>query len=174
MNKKICFIAPSGYGKSTAIKILEKHYKIKNIKLASPLYELQNYFYNYIGTKMKGEQDGELLQFLGGKIRKENPSFILENFIKKLNELKDFDGIITNDDCRPPDFQCLKDLGFIFIKINGFKRERQDHTEANTKLSLEWQNEIPCDYELDNLGTIEEYQENLKILIKNILSEDKL
>ena len=30
---KICFLAPSGYGKSTAIKILEKRYEIKNIKI---------------------------------------------------------------------------------------------------------------------------------------------
>lgn len=174
MNKKICFIAPSGYGKSRAIKILEKHFKIKNIKLASPLYELQDYFYTFLGTQMKEEQDGELLQFLGSKIRKENPTFILDNFTKKLDNFYDYDGIITNDDCRPPDFQYLKDLGFVFIKINGYKRERQDHTEANTKLSLEWQNELPCDYELDNLGTIEEYQNNLLNLINKILSEEKL
>lgn len=70
--KKICFIAPSGYGKSTAVKLLSEMCDVKNIKIAEPLYELQNYFYDFINTKMKGEQDGELLQFLGAKIRKHN------------------------------------------------------------------------------------------------------
>ena len=37
---KICFIAPSGYGKSTAISILKKFYQLENIKIAEPLYYL--------------------------------------------------------------------------------------------------------------------------------------
>ena len=79
---KICFLAPSGYGKTTAVKILSKHYKVKSIKIAEPLYELQKEFYNFIGKSITGEQDGELLQFLGKKIRKENPSFLLEKFMR--------------------------------------------------------------------------------------------
>ena len=42
---KICFLAPSSYGKSTAIKLLQKHFDIKNIRIAEPLYELQSDFY---------------------------------------------------------------------------------------------------------------------------------
>ena len=119
---KLCFLAPSEYGKNTAVKILSQKYSIKNIKIAEPLYHLQSYFYNFISMPLKGEQDGELLQYLGQKIRKENPTFLLEQFSKELECSSHFQEIITNDDCRPPDYEFLKKLGFIFIKINGFKR----------------------------------------------------
>ena len=161
MSIKICFIAPSEYGKNTAVNILKERYKIKNIKLAEPLYLLQDYFYKFINTEMKGEQDGKLLQYFGTKIREENPEFIVKHFSKRLSEIKEFDGIITNDDCRPPDYEFLNQMGFIFVKINGFKRNRIDHTKSDPKSSLEWQNSIPCDYSVDNFGGMKEFKENL-------------
>ena len=168
---KLCLLAPSGYGKSTAIEILKKKYKIKNIKIADPLYELQEEFYKKIGRECNNKQDGELLQFLGVKIRKENPSYLLDTFSNKLNDYKDdINTIITNDDCRTMDYEYLKKLGFKFIKINGFKRDRDDITQANPKLTMEWQNEIPCDYEVDNINDLDEYENNLNMLMEEILN----
>ena len=167
---KISFIAPSGYGKSTAIKILSERYEVKNIKIAQPLYELQDKFYKFIGVAMTGEQDGELLQFLGAKIRKENPQFLLDEFSKKVAEAHE-NYIITNDDCRPPDFEYLKKLGFIFVEIVGFKRERKDHSPINSTNALEWQNPIICDYCVENTKTIEDYRENLFNLMKKLKGE---
>ena len=164
---KICFLAPSGYGKSTAIEILKKHYYIENIKIAEPLYKLQKDFYNLIGVDIKDKQDGELLQFYGKKIRKENEDFLLNCFKNKLNNSNTT--IITNDDCRPSDYSFLKNNGFIFIKINGFKRERRDKTQANLKDKIEWQSEIPYDYEVDNFGTLEEYENNIMEVINKII-----
>lgn len=163
---RICFLAPSCYGKSTAVRYLESKYNVINIKIATPLYELQDMFYKYINKEMKGKQDGELLQFLGYKIRKENPDFLKNSFIEKLNSLES--KIIVNDDARPFDYEFLKDLGFIFIKINGFKRERCDHTKSDDKKSIEWQEEIPFDYELDNYGSLEEFYENIDKLMEVI------
>ena len=120
MNLKICFLAPSEYGKNTAVKLLSSRYSVHNIKLAEPLYHLQNYFYSFIGKEMSGEQDGELLQYLGKKIRAECPQFLIKEFITELHRANNFRGIITNDDCRPPDYPTLKELGFIFIKINSY------------------------------------------------------
>ena len=170
--KKICFIAPSGYGKSTAIKLLSEKYPLKNIKIASPLYFLQDEFYKFIGKSMKGEQDGELLQFLGGKIRKENPDFLLKEFEKSVDEVKNV-SLLTNDDCRPPDYEFLKKLGFIFVEIKGFKHQRVDHTLSNDKSALEWQNSIPCDYVVENFENIAKYRENLFNLMEKIEVEDK-
>ncbi len=172
MNIKISFIAPSEYGKNTAVNLLKERYRLINIKLALPLYKLQEHFYKFIQRKLLGEQDGELLQFLGNKIRKENSDFLIEEFSKKLKKVQNFDGIITNDDCRPPDYQYLKENGFIFIKINGFKRNRIDHTKSDPNSRLEWHNQIPCDYEVDNFGTMEEYKENLYKLLKEILKKE--
>ena len=169
---KICFLAPSEYGKNTAVKLLSKRYNIENIKLAEPLYHLQDYFYKFINKKMVGEQDGKLLQFLGKKIREEDNSFIINHFKNRLANINPTTKLITNDDCRPPDYKNLKTLGFIFIKINGFKRGRTDHTKSDPTSSLEWQNNIRFDYSIDNLGSIEDYQENLYNLIDYILKNE--
>ena len=105
-----------------AIEILKKHFDVENIKIAEPLYELQKAFYDKLGIDIGDKQDGELLQFLGKKVRKEHATFLLDEFDKKLAKAEAT--IISNDDCRPDDYQHLKEQGFIFVKINGFKRER--------------------------------------------------
>ena len=164
---RICFLAPSAYGKSTAIKLLQKHFDIKNIKIADPLYELQSDFYKKLGIEIKDKQDGELLQFYGKKIRKENSDYLLNEFKTKLDNTNAT--IISNDDCRPDDYKFLKDNGFIFIKINGYKRNRDDVTLANPKEKIEWQSEIPFDYEINNYGTLEEYEDKLLNLMNRLL-----
>jgi len=169
---KISFIAPNFYGKSTAVEIVQKHFCSKNVKIAQPLYELQKHFYNFIERDIGDTQDGELLQFLGIKIRKENPTFLLDTFYKNVMSIKS--NIITNDDCRPLDYEFLKQMGFIFIKINGFKREREDYIKANEKSKIEWQSEIPWDYEVDNIGTIEEYEKNILKTLKEIIDNEKV
>jgi hypothetical protein len=165
---KLSFIAPSCYGKSTAIAILSKYYDVKNIKLAKPLYDLQELFYRYLNMNIGTKQDGELLQFFGNKIRKENPGYIVNAFITELNKSSDVQ-LVTNDDCRPPDYPYLKNMGFKFVLLNGFKRDRDDHTLANARSALEWNhNDIEYDYVLDNLGTMEEYEENIMKLMKEM------
>ena len=51
---KICFLAPSGYWKSTAVNILKAKYNVLNIKIAEPLYKMQEDFYKKLQLKMKG------------------------------------------------------------------------------------------------------------------------
>lgn len=174
MSLKICFLAPSGYGKSTAIDILKKYWSLCNIKIAEPLYELQRDFYNKINTPLKEEQDGELLQFYGLKIRKENPTYLLDEFEKKLKLSDDNYDFVTNDDCRPYDYDKLKHLNFIFIKINGYKRLRYDHTAIDQNLKIEWQSEIPYDYEINNLSDINMYEKMLINLIKEVKNDHKV
>lgn len=171
MKKLISFIAPSGYGKSTAIEIIKEIYDIENIKIGKPLYDLQDEFYRKINKTIGNTQDGELLQFLGYKVRKEDPDYLLNEFYKKLCFSEK--SIITNDDCRPNDYGFLKELGFVFIRINGFKRDREDHTPVNSKSKLEWQEEIKCDYEIDNYENLETYRENVLEVMKKILGKNK-
>lgn len=171
---KICFLGPSGYGKSTAVQILNNYYSTVNIKIGEPLYDLQKDFYTKIKTELKGEQDGELLQFLGMKIRKENPQYLLEDFKERLAKVPFETEIITNDDCRPYDYDCLKQLDFIFVKIEGFKRDRVDHSNSNPNLKIEWQSEIPFDYILQNFSDLDTYTENILNLVKEIKNDRKV
>ena len=171
---KICFLAPSGYGKTTAVKILSNYYNTINIKIGEPLYDLQNHFYKKINTEMLGEQDGELLQFYGMKIRKENPNYLIQNFKERLEKVPTDVEIITNDDCRPYDYEYMKQLDFIFVKIEGYKRDRIDHSNANPNLKIEWQSEIPYDYVLSNVLDLDTYEENILKLVKEIKNERKV
>ncbi len=171
---KICFLGPSGYGKSTAVQILGNYYSTVNIKIGEPLYDLQKHFYERIKTELKGEQDGELLQFYGMKVRKENPQFLLEDFGNRLTNVPSEIEIITNDDCRPYDYDCLKQLDFIFIKIDGYKRDRVDHSNSNPNLKIEWQSEIPYDYVLQNLTDLDTYEKNILSLVKEIKNDRKV
>ena len=59
MKKLIAFIAPSGYGKSTAIEIIKEYYDIENIKIGKPLYDLQNEFYRKINKAIGNTKDVE-------------------------------------------------------------------------------------------------------------------
>lgn len=171
MNRRICFIAPSGYGKSTAIKIISQKYKVENVKIAKPLYDMQEYFYDKIETPIKGEQDGELLQFLGAKIRKENSQYLLSHFRDSVESIEEGDVIVTNDDCRPPDYECLKDMGFVFVGIKGYRHDRCDHSSVDAKNKLEWQSEIKCDYYIDNSSSIENYEKQLDSLMGDLMEE---
>lgn len=170
---RICFLAPSGYGKTTAINILKKNNDICNIKIAEPLYELQNIFYEKIDIDIGTKQDGELLQFYGMKIRKENPQYLLKKFGEKV-DIQDNNTLVTNDDCRPYDYDFLKNKGFIFIRINGYSRNREDHTEINKSLKIEWQSDIPYDYEINNFGNIEEYELEINKVMEEIKNDRKV
>lgn len=173
MNLKICLLAPSGYGKSTASEILIREYGGCVIKIAEPLYELQKSFYHKLGI-WEDKQDGELLQFYGRKVRSINPSYLLDVFNESLIGARDYCNIIINDDCRPMDYEYLKNLGFIFVKINGYVRDRDDFTKANPKSSLEWQSEIPCDYELNNYGSLDEYRNEIIKLMEEIKNDKQV
>ena len=169
---KLCFIAPSGYGKTTAVDYIEKTYDAKNIKIADFLYEVQNYIYGRMDIYTNGKQDGELLQFLGKKVREIDSTFLLRNFQNKV--INTNNEIILNDDCRPKDYEYLKSLGFIFIKLDSYSRDRSDITKVDKKNTLEWQELPECDYVISNFGSIDEYYKNIDNLMERIRTNGKV
>lgn len=163
---KICFIAPSGYGKTTAVNYLTNKYGAVNIKIADFLYEIQEYIYSRMGIDTKGKQDGELLQFLGKKIRSIDEDFLLQEFARKVDACEST--FILNDDCRPFDYEFLKSIGFIFVRIDGYSHERGDLTEVDKDSNLEWRNLPSCEYVIDNNSGLEEYYGHLDKLMGEI------
>jgi len=171
---KISFIAPTGFGKTTATKLLSELYPgTVNIKLATPLYEIQRYIYNKIGVRMLGEQDGELLQFLGYKIQKEAPTYLAHEFEKLFIRVRLSANLITNDDCRAHNYLFLKNLGFRFVRINGYSRSRADHSKVDSCHTVEnGLAELDCEYLLDNLLDIDTYKQNLRVLVERIKDDE--
>lgn len=170
MQKRICFLAPTGYGKTTAVNAIIKKFDCQMIKIGQPLYELQTEFYNHLGIDIKDKQDGELLQFYGNKIRKESPDFLISQFIEAIKNSSS--EIILNDDCRPADYKHLKNNEFIFIKIDGHRHDRDDHTMVDPNNKVEWQEINEYDYIIENKGTREQFERNVIELINMILKEE--
>lgn len=169
---KLCFLAPTGFGKTTAVNIIEKIYGSKNIKLAKPLYKIQDYIYSTIGVDTENKQDGQLLQFLGEKIQREKPDYLANAFYEQMQSILSNNNIeiITNDDCRPHNYMYLKNMGFKFIKIDGFSRIRDDHTSVNPNHSVEWkESDIMCDIILENHGNLEQYESNITKMMEGIV-----
>jgi hypothetical protein len=168
---KIAFLAATGYGKTTAANIIMQKYKAYNIKLSQPLYEMQTAVYSILNIDTEGRQDGELLQFLGNKIQRDYPEFLaakLKDTMDKILAERTCD-IIINDDCRPHNYSYLKEIGFVFIKINSFAHNRNDFTSVDSSNNIEWQEPIPFDYEVDNWGTMEDFTKNLYLLFDNLV-----
>jgi len=99
---------------------------------------------------------------------------LLNKFQEVLQQHTDSNYLITNDDCRPPDYETLKNLGFVFVKINGFRRDRNDHSIIDANSQLEWQNEIYYDYCVDNTDSLAEYKKNLIALVDIIFKKESL
>lgn len=165
---RICFIAPTGFGKTTAANIIaELDRRAINIKIAQPLYDLQHQFYQRLGIDIQGKQDGEFLQFIGHKVQREAPEFLADEFEKRLNRTTTL--LVTNDDCRSHNASRLRTLGFIFVKINGFCRIRDDHRRLDPNHPVESGIEdIACDYELSNFMTMDVYRKDVQALLRKI------
>lgn len=171
---KLSFIAPSGYGKTTAVEFMHRIYDTVNLKLAAPLYEIQESYYRILNIDISGKQDGELLQFLGNKIQREYPYFLADSFYKQLEQVSKENLILTNDDCRPHNYIFLKEMGFLFVKIVGNCYTREDVTPINRAHPVEWTAEIPYDFIVENKGTVLEFENNIRKLVKRIAAEKML
>jgi hypothetical protein len=167
---KVAFIAPTGSGKSTAAALVHDLYPASvNIKLAAPLYELQAYIYSRVGAGLKGDQDGELLQFLGHKIQREAPDFLANEFRKIFLSVNGVAPVITNDDCRPHNYEALRSLGFVFVRILGPVRARFDHLSVDPSHPVEKGIcDLDCGFVLYNSGSISEYRANIREVLNRI------
>jgi hypothetical protein len=157
MTLRICLYGPTGSGKTTLARQLVKHHGAELIKIAEPLYQLQDSIYGMIGKKIKG-RDGELLQFLGHKIEKELPQWLALQFIRKVNCSSC--PIIVNDDCRLNSYPVLRNHGFVFIHVQTSTeqrevRRRDDHIAIDPAHSVERGFEgFISDYTLSNDGML--------------------
>jgi hypothetical protein len=171
-NLKISFLAPTGYGKTTAANFIIKKFDAIVIKLAEPLYVFQKFYYDTIGKEISS-QDGELLQFFGQKIQNDAPNFLFESFQGKMKDIirNSPQIIIVNDDCRPGNYEKLKDIGFVFIRIEGKKYNRNDITPVNPSHSLEWGENIPSDFTISNMCDIDEFRNRIISTVDRLIKE---
>ena len=181
---RLALTGPPGSGKSTAARLLVQLLQKKSrqdvhvLKIAEPLYKLQNTIYKTARVELSTEyeQDGELLQYLGSKLRKINPDCLSNNFAERLDRLQNsHDSIVICDDARPLDIPHLLTLGFIIIKITSRHSEsrvieRNDLTRQDPGSALEMgYSELSGALEIDNSGSTQDLEAHLSKILDEIL-----
>jgi len=183
---KICFFGPSGSGKNTvgytAEHIIYEKYgvdaiRVGHLNIAEPLHYIQSHIYETLGLKNQ-TQDGKLLQFL---IEHFGMKTICDVFVKELDKSVDIfhpdvsPTFVLNTDCRNNAYPILKENGFIFIRIETKPeirvrrlKNRKDITPANLNKELEQTNQIIADYTIDNNGTLQDLEEEVRKVIKQL------
>ncbi len=123
MTLKLCLVAASGAGKSTAAKLMTErfaeHGKRAGIyKLALPLYELQSIIYRKAGREIDFfQQDQVLLEELARSLRRIDPQSLVRDFLTRVEAAAE--DVILNDDLRDADtdYPVLRAQGFRIVKI---------------------------------------------------------
>jgi cytidine deaminase len=132
---RVALVGMPGAGKSTTAGLLRRALEelgrtVAVVKIAAPLYDIQSLFYQRMGVLLAdGEQDGELLNFLGGHFRRSVPEFLLADFRERCGwaALGGADAIIC-DDARPVDLSGLAKQGFVIGRVaapDALRRQRK-------------------------------------------------
>jgi len=139
---KLAVYGLSGCGKSTVARIIADYFtardkKIEFIKLAYPLYQIQQMFYEAAGIKIDFyNQDQVLLESIARNLRKISDLSLVNNFMERLK--KSGADVVINDDIRDykTDYPALKEDGFIFINVYCDEELRIRRLQARNDISI--------------------------------------
>jgi hypothetical protein len=166
---RISVVGLAGAGKSTCATLIEEFARDKGliharIKLAKPLYDLQEHVYRTAGGSLHdGAQDQILMEALADAMRRIRPESLADDFVARLASV-DAD-VVVNDDLRDPhvDAPALRGRGFRVLRITCDEELRQvrlagrgDPSRAD-RSTLEI-DRIQPDAVIDNGAGLDEYR----------------
>lgn len=170
---RLALFGRPGAGKSTSSAIFRgvleaAGHAVAVVKLAAPLYDVQDAFYERGGFPlMPGQQDGELLNFLGSHFRSVSQPFLLEDFGRRCGRASLLGAaVILCDDARPADLAGLRERGFWLVRVSApaavrlrRKAQRGDRTAGLDDHSTEdGVEQASADLEISNAGTMAELE----------------
>lgn len=177
----IAFYGKSGVGKSTITRLATEFFEkkglsVKNVKLAYPLYQLQNQFYEIAGVHCNFfDQNQSLLEDIARHLRMINPEVLINDFNKRYNNT--IADIVINDDIRDttvdyPHF-CMMNFHFIKIVCDENKRlarlsNRKDLNTIFNSKTTDCIDDIKADFIID---TSYESEEVLKSKLESFLED---
>ncbi|MEU1122629.1 hypothetical protein ABZ371_03355 [Streptomyces sp. NPDC005899] len=120
---RIAVVGLTGTGKSTCASLVEEYARVKGltharIKLAKPLYDLQEQVYRAAGAVLgEGAQDQVLMEALAGAMRRIRPDSLAADFTARLAGTDA--RLVVNDDLRDPhvDAPALRGQGFRVLRV---------------------------------------------------------
>ncbi len=177
---RIALVGQPGAGKSTTAQIFKQllndiGHEVVVVKIASPLYDIQNHFYDRMDTSLlPDQQDGVFLNFLGSHFRSVSPGFLLCDFKKRwMWAVLTGAQTIVCDDARPTDIEGLKNQGFVVIHIlasDTLRRRRKTNRGDKTSGSDNHPTELGYEtlfshYRIENSGDLAELTKQIRIII---------
>ncbi|MBV6751318.1 AAA family ATPase [Pseudomonas chlororaphis] len=120
---RICLVGPSGSGKSTVASLIKQKAEQQGktvgvLKLAEPLYKIQEMFYRESGVNISAyRQDQQLLEKIAVEMRTISPASLIDNFLGRL--AVNSQSLLINDDLRDHhvDWPRMVAAGFIVVRV---------------------------------------------------------
>ncbi len=132
------------------------------IKLAKPLYDLQQVFYRLAGKDIgPNDQDQLLLEAIASHLRRISPSSLVDDFSRRLTLVTA--DVVINDDLRDPhvDYPALQRLGFRFVRVRSDEQLRRARLAQRADLTVVVESQssaqidlIRPDFLIDNNGDL--------------------
>jgi hypothetical protein len=119
------------------------------VKLAQPLYELQQAFYAAAGRPISADaQDQALLELIARELRRISPTSLVDDFRRRVVGC-DAD-VLLNDDLRDPfvDWPALRDDGFRFVRLVCDDRVRAERAARRGDISTVLHSQTTADIDL--------------------------
>lgn len=172
----------SGAGKSTTAALIRAYAEgqgrsVAVLKLAQPLYELQQEVYRRAGKTIGlYDQDQVLLEALATHLRRISPTSFVDDFARRLACCR-ADVVIT-DDLRDPsiDYPFLQRHAFTFLRIHSPEplrltrlSARADHTAVVHSSSSAQIDQIVPDFQIENDGDVDALRQKVSALMARLL-----
>lgn len=185
---RLCIVAKSGCGKSTAAKLMVQRFEDLGLratihKLAEPLYEIQSVIYRKAGHPIEFyQQDQLLLEEIATAMRRIDPESLVRDFLERITGATE--DVILNDDLRDADTDAprLRTEGFRILRIVAPESvrmarlgKRQDlATVSKTPLDAQLER-ISADWELENgSDALEQFEHRVHRFVDRMLETSSL
>lgn len=173
---RIAIIGLTGCGKSTSAGMVARYaadsgLSCATVKLATPLYDLQEQVYRRAGvTITAGAQDQVLMEALADAMRRIRPDSLAADFLARLRQTTA--DVVINDDLRDPyvDAVVLRDNGFRVLRITADPQVRAKRLAERGDLSRAERSTadldlIEPDAVLDNSASLADHQAAIRELL---------
>ncbi|WP_280335676.1 ATP-binding protein [Nocardia wallacei] len=177
---RVCLLGHSGAGKSTTARFLRataarRSLSCEIVKVAAPLYDLQQAFYTRLGQPLPDEQqDQQLLEALAGWIRRRRAWFLVDDFLARADATAA--DVLVNDDVRSYDIDYpeLRRRGWTAVRITAEEDLRGKRLAAQGYLTLsdastKGVDTVEVDYEIRNDGTLADLESAVSHLVDQVL-----
>jgi len=163
---KIAFGSNARVGKSEASNYLVSKNEGVVLNFSDPVYDIMYYTQRVCGfSEIK---DRDLLRLIGTWARNKDADTWVNILINKILHINN-KNIFVSDVRFPNEYDALKKLGFLIVKIERSGNENLRNHESETALEgYEW------DFIIDNNGSLEDFHDKLDKLCFSIKIENKL